>query len=80
MKLRCSFFPKENLIRRSYIFPHYVRILFIHSILLSKELLHIPQITPQNAKNTSQFLNIFKKDFRLWRDKRLTTLGILITK
>ena len=40
----------------------------------------MPKIAPQNAKNASQFLNIFKKYFCLWRGKSFTTLGIFIVK
>ena len=58
-KLKSSFFPKKNLICANYTFSHYVLILFIHCILLSKEILLIPKITPQNGKNALQFLNIF---------------------
>ena len=59
-KLRSSFFPKENLIRPNYIFPNHILILFIHCILLSREILHIPKITPPNGKSALQFLkNIF---------------------
>ena len=37
-------------------FSHYIHILFTHCIPLSKEILPIPKITPQNAKNALQFL------------------------
>ena len=58
--MRSSFFPKENLNRPNYIFPHHILILFIHCILLSREILHIPKITPPNGKNALRFLkNIF---------------------
>ena len=77
MKIGQQFFPKENLIRPNYIFPHYILILFIHCILLSKEILLIPTITTKNAKNASQFL---KKHFHLRWGKSLITLGIFIVK
>ena len=70
----------KNLIRPNYIFPHYILTSFIHCILLSKEILLILKITPQNEKNASQFLYIYKKYFRLWRGKSLTTLGVFIAK
>ena len=49
-------------------------------MLLSKEILLIPKITPQNAKNALQFLNIYKKHFCLQQGKSLTTLSIFIVK
>ena len=59
-KIQCSFFPKENLICPHHIFPHYTHILFIHYILLSKEMLPIPKITSQmQKKNALQFLKNF---------------------
>ena len=70
----------KNLIRPNYIFPHYILTSFIHCILLSKEILLILKITPQNEKNAAQFLYIYKKHFRLWRGKSLTMLGIFIAK
>ena len=49
MKIAKQFYPKENLIRPNYIFPHYIPILFIHT-----------QNYVKNAKSVSQFLkNIF---------------------
>ena len=59
MKIAKQFSPKENLVRSNYVFPHYIFILFIHCILLSKEILLIPTITWQNAKNALQFLMQF---------------------
>ena len=48
------------LLHTGLIFPHYIPILFNHWMLLSKEILVIPKITSQNAKNPSQLLkNIF---------------------
>ena len=55
-KIAKQFFPKENSIRPNYIGPYYILILFIHYILLSKEILLLTKITPQNIKNASQFL------------------------
>ena len=49
-------FSLENLTYTPYIFPHYIHILLFHCILSSKEILLIPKITSQNAKNASQFL------------------------
>ena len=54
--MRSSFFPKGNLIHLPYIFPHYIHILLIHCILLSKEIVFISKITLQNEKDASQFL------------------------
>ena len=51
-----QFFPKKDLITPHYIFQHYIHILIIHCILLSKQILRIPKITSQNTKNVSQFL------------------------
>ena len=59
-KIVNCFFSKENVIRLNYIFPHYILILLIYCILLSKEILLIPKIAPQNAKNTSQLLKNMK--------------------
>ena len=54
---------------------------FIHPLhIIIKRNIFIPKITPQNAKKASQFLNIFKKHFWLWRGKSLTTLGLFIAK
>ena len=36
MKIAKQFYPKENLIRPNYIFPHYIPILFIHTQITSK--------------------------------------------
>ena len=48
------------LLHTGLIFPRYIPILFNHWMLLSKEILVIPKITSQNAKNPSQLLkNIF---------------------
>ena len=58
-KMQHSFFSKENLIHLHHILPHYTHILFIHYVLLLKEMLPIPKITSQNAKNVLQFLNKF---------------------
>ena len=80
MKIVKQFFSQGKLICTNYIFPHYILISFIHCILLSKEILFVPKITPQNAKNALQFLNIFKKHFCLWQGKSLTTLSIFIAK
>ena len=57
-KITKHFFPKENLICPDYIFPFYTLSLFIHCILLSREILVVTKITPQNTKSASQF---FKK-------------------
>ena len=40
----------------STLYPHYIQILLIHCILLSKEILPIPNIISKNVKNASQFL------------------------
>ena len=57
--MRKSFFPKKNMIHPHYTYPHKIHILFSHCILLSKEILPIPKITPQNAKKCYA---VFKKD------------------
>ena len=44
----------------STLYPNFIHILLIHYIILSKEILFIPKITSQNAKNPSQIL---KKTF-----------------
>lgn len=49
--MQTSFFPKENPIH-----PHYIHILSTHCILLSKAIMLVPKIAPQNGKNASQFL------------------------
>ena len=74
-KITKHFFPKENLICPDCIFPLYILSLFIHCILLSREILLIPKIIPQNTKSASQF---FKKN--MWWGKSLTTLDIFIVK
>ena len=63
-KIANLFFPKENVIRLNYIFPHYILILFIYCILLSREILLIPKIAPQNAKNTLQLLKNMEVSLR----------------
>ena len=74
------FFLKENLICPNYIFPHCILISLIHCVLLSKEILLMPKITPHNTKNALQFLNIIKKHICLWQSKSLTMLRIFIAK
>ena len=71
--MRKSFFPKKNMIPPHYTSPHNIHILFSHCTLLSKEILPIPKITPENAKNAMQFLK------KTW-GKRLTMMGIFIAK
>ena len=75
-----SFFLKENLICPNYIFPYYILVSLIHCVLLSKEIMLMPKITPHNTKNALQFLNIIKKYICLWQSKSLTTLRIFIAK
>ena len=61
--MQCSFFFQGKLNSFKYfspLYPNDIHILFIHFILLSKEVLLIPKITLQNAKNASHFL---KKTF-----------------
>ena len=60
-KIAMQCFPKEPLIRPNYIFSCYIHILFIHCILLSKDILLIIKVTPQNVKNVSQFAIFAKK-------------------
>ena len=64
------------LIRLHFIFLYYNHILFIHCMLLSKEVLLITKITSQNAKNALQF---FRKNSPA-KGKSLATLGVFNAK
>ena len=78
-KMSSSLFTKESLIHWHYIYPlypHYIHILFIHYILLWKEILLIPKIALQNARDASQFT----KNVALQWAKSLTMLDIFIVK
>ena len=59
----------------STLYPHYIQILLIHCILLSKEILPIPNIISKNVKNASQFL---KEELCLWQAKILAYLAYLL--
>ena len=66
--LSSFFFTKENLVHPQYVFLHYIHKSFIYCLLLSKEIVLIPKIAQQNAKNASHFL---KANFRLRWTTRL---------
>ena len=59
----------------STLYPHYIQILLIHCILLSKEILPIPNIISKNVKNASQFL---KEELCLQQAKILAYLAYLL--
>lgn len=79
-KIAKQLFPKETLIRPNYIFSYYILIFFILCILLSKEILLITEITPQNVKKMLLYLAILKKHFSMCEGENLATLDIFITK
>ena len=49
-------------------------------MLLSKEILLITKITPQNVKKMLLYLAILKKHFSMCQGENLATLGIFTTK